>query len=121
MSRLGNQTLNLMREATDELARDSAFRLVYYMLCRQDDSTVSARNKIYNAVSYVVSHPGTFGPRTRHIVRDICDRQLRFSTKQNMSMDRWKTGGFASEDENTTASGCSDDFDSSDDYGYNSD
>lgn len=117
----GRTDFNLDEKGDKRLARDSAFRLVYYMLCRQDYSTGGARNKVYNAVLYVVSHPRTFGTRTRRVVRDTCDRQLQFSGKQNTSMDRWKTGGVASEDDSTTASSCFDDLDSSDDYRYNSD
>lgn len=117
----GKTDFDLHEKGDKRLARDSAFRLVYYMLCRQEDSTVEAQNKIYNAVLYVVSHPGTFGARTRRIVRDICDRQLQFSAKQKTSMDRWKTGGVASEDDSTTASSSYDYFDSSDDYNFNSD
>lgn len=69
----GRTDFDLDEKGDKRLARDSDFRLVYYMLCREDDCTGEAKNKTYNAVLYIVSHPGTFGARTRRIIRDICD------------------------------------------------
>ncbi|KAE8384247.1 hypothetical protein BDV23DRAFT_177209 [Aspergillus alliaceus] len=50
------------------LSRDAAFRLVFLILKAnfKDEGRDSA--KVYNAVLFVVSHPGTFKPRIRAVL-----------------------------------------------------
>nr|POF02121.1 hypothetical protein CFP56_69036 [Quercus suber] len=69
------------------LARDSAFRLVYYMLCPSFLDQGQESDKLYNAVLYVISHPGTFKYETRNAVRAVYDSRLQYSVKQRARLD----------------------------------
>ncbi|KAJ5836388.1 hypothetical protein N7447_002414 [Penicillium robsamsonii] len=59
---------------------------------------------VYNAVLFIVSHPGTFKQGTRIAVRSVFEERFVVSTKQRSQLDRWKKGNTtnSSSDENTT-------------------
>ncbi|KZM27763.1 isoprenoid biosynthetic process [Ascochyta rabiei] len=47
------------------------------------------KNTIFNAVLFVVSHPGTFKWKTRNAVRAVYESRLMLSVKQRVNLDRW--------------------------------
>lgn len=100
------------------LARDSAFRLVYYILCKSSSSDRPESDKLYNAVQYIVSHPGTFKYRARNVVRAVYDSRSQQSAKQRAQLDRWKKGQDLETDSDTTLSDPSYYYDSSDEPRY---
>lgn len=80
-------------------ARDAAFRLVYQNLLGEFENEDKDSLKAYNAVMYVVSHPGTFRWRTRTVVRAAYEDRFVVSTKQSARLDQWfkSTKNFDSE------------------------
>lgn len=98
-------------------ARDAAFKLVYSILHDTFRSNDKHRNTIFNAVLFVVSHPGTFKWKTRNAVRAVYESKFVLSVKQRASLDRWHeldSGEQAGTDEDdvTTDEGNSDWYDS---------
>jgi hypothetical protein len=71
------------------VARDAAFQLLYLIIHAAETSN---RQKLYNAVMFVVSHPGTFKPRTRRMIRLAYDQQMIPTMKQRQGLDRWDKG-----------------------------
>lgn len=83
-------------------ARDAAFKLVYSMLRDTFQSNEKHKNTIFNAVLFVISHPGTFKWKTRNAVRAVYESQFMPSVKQRANLDRWHkldTSGRADTDE----------------------
>lgn len=70
-------------------ARDAAFKLVYSILQDTFQSNDKHKNTIFNAVLFVVSHPGTFKWKTRNAVRAVYERRFMLSVKQRVNLDRW--------------------------------
>ncbi|EEQ35705.1 hypothetical protein McanMca71_007571 [Microsporum canis] len=84
-------------------ARDAAFRLLFLIICSEFRDEKKDAAKVYNAVLFVVSHPGTFKQATRTAVRSVFDERFVVSTKQRSQLDRWKKeDAINSGDENTT-------------------
>jgi hypothetical protein len=50
-------------------ARDAAFKFLYLLMLEEFQDEQQASVKVYNAVLFIVSHPATFGPRSRAVVR----------------------------------------------------
>ncbi|TVY35360.1 hypothetical protein LOCC1_G008014 [Lachnellula occidentalis] len=73
-------------------ARDASFRFLYLMLLGEFSDEVKDSAKVYNAVLYVVSHPGTFKWRTRTVIRAACEERFILSDKQRASLDKWRRG-----------------------------
>ncbi|KAJ5159328.1 uncharacterized protein N7500_008979 [Penicillium coprophilum] len=71
-------------------ARDAAFRLLFLIILGEFNDENKDRAKVYNAVLFVVSHPGTFKQGTRVAVRSSFDERFVLSTKQRIQLDRWK-------------------------------
>lgn len=46
--------------------------------------------KIFDAVLFLVSHPGTFKWRTRRVVRAAYEERFVISTKQRARLDHWE-------------------------------
>ena len=83
-------------------ARDAAFKLVYFMLRDTFQSNEKHKNTIFNAVLFVISHPGTFKWKTRNAVRAVYESQFIPSVKQRANLDRWHkldSSGMADTDE----------------------
>ncbi|KAJ5858279.1 hypothetical protein N7534_003556 [Penicillium rubens] len=59
---------------------------------------------VYNAVLFIVSHPGTFKQGTRIAVRSVFEERFVVSAKQRSQLDRWQKENTtnSSGDENTT-------------------
>ncbi|KAL2820988.1 hypothetical protein BDW59DRAFT_174311 [Aspergillus cavernicola] len=95
-------------------ARDAAFRLLFLILQMGSEEKQRDSNKVYNAVLFVVSHPGTFKWRTRTVVRAAYEEQFMISPKQRVTLSKWESKDQVSDDDNTTE----DEFE---DYFYYSD
>jgi hypothetical protein len=79
------------------LARDTAFQLLYLILYAQlGDQTIDGM-KLYNAVMFVESHPGTFKYRTERVIRLGYDERLRPTIKQSLRLDQWEKGEAAND------------------------
>ncbi|KAK4152388.1 hypothetical protein C8A00DRAFT_34915 [Chaetomidium leptoderma] len=85
-----------------DLARDSAFRLLYLILV--DESAMEARNRnsVYNATDFVVSHGGIFKCRTRKMVCAAFEGRFHVSDKQRKNLDKWPIGSEVEEREDVT-------------------
>jgi hypothetical protein len=104
-------------------ARDAAFRLLYLTLLGEFEDEKKDSDKAYNAVLFVVSHPGTFKWRTRTVVRAAYEDRFVVSQKQAARLDQWLKGVTADdfEDDVTTEEESHDDYFGSDDGYYGSD
>lgn len=71
-------------------ARDAAFRLLFLMLECESEENRRHGNMVYNAVLFVVSHPGTFKWRTRTVVRAAYEEQFAISLKQKITLNKWE-------------------------------
>ncbi|KAF5584869.1 geranylgeranyl pyrophosphate synthetase [Fusarium subglutinans] len=67
-----------------DIARDSAFRLLYMLM----QSHVVDTNMAYNAVLFVVSHHRIFQPRTRKIVREALEENYLVLAKQQAGLNK---------------------------------
>ncbi|PPJ57990.1 hypothetical protein CBER1_11868 [Cercospora berteroae] len=110
----GKRELDLGEKGDKRLARDSAFRLVYYILTGESHFTKRESDQIYNAVLYIVSHPGTFKHKARNIVRAVYEDRFQCSAKQMARLHDWKKREDPEDDGETTASSFSDVYLSSD-------
>ncbi|KAF5563777.1 geranylgeranyl pyrophosphate synthetase [Fusarium phyllophilum] len=81
------------------IARDSAFRLLYVLI----QTNVVDTNMAYNAVLFVVSHRGIFRSRTRKMVREALEENCPVSAKQRAGLDKWPVEeSFTSSEEDAT-------------------
>lgn len=80
-------------------ARDAAFKLVYSILQDTFQSNDKHQNTIFNAVLFVVSHPGTFHWKTRNVVRAVYESRFVPSGKQRANLDQWHKLDFSEEDD----------------------
>jgi hypothetical protein len=78
-------------------ARDAAFKLLYSVLQDTFQSNDKHRNTIFNAVLFVVSHPGTFKWKTRNAVRAVYEGRFMISAKQRANLDRWHKLNFSAQ------------------------
>ncbi|KAJ6016511.1 hypothetical protein N7540_011102 [Penicillium herquei] len=95
-------------------ARDAAFQLLFMIIRGEFRDEKKDSVKVYNAVLFIVSHPGTFKQGTRTAVRSVFEERFVVSKKQQIQLDRWRQGdtSIPSGEENTTE----DDFDSDEPY-----
>ncbi|KAI1806977.1 hypothetical protein F4811DRAFT_550207 [Daldinia bambusicola] len=84
------------------LARDAAFRLLYIFLLGEFKSEARDRAMAYNTALFVVSHPGTFGPKTRKMVREAFEERFLVTEKQKNSLDKWPVSDLSGDDSTTT-------------------
>ncbi|ENH63414.1 hypothetical protein FOC1_g10000490 [Fusarium oxysporum f. sp. cubense race 1] len=68
-----------------DIARDSAFRLLYVLM----QSNVVDTNMAYNAALFVVSHRRIFRSRTRKMVREALEENCPVSAKQRAGLNKW--------------------------------
>lgn len=47
---------------------------------------------LFNAVMFVVSHPGTFKYRTKRVIRIAYEERFRPTLKQRARLDQWEKG-----------------------------
>ena len=102
------------------LARDTAFQLLYLMLHAQLEDETKDSMKLFNAVMFVVSHPGTFKYRTKRVIRVAYEERFRPTTKQRARLDQWEKGEAGNDATDATTEEEPDDSYDSDDY-YDSD
>lgn len=72
------------------LADDSAFQLLCLILHAQPGADDKDHVKIFDAVMFVVSHPGTFEYRTKRVVRLAYDETFTPTLKQRAKLDQWE-------------------------------
>jgi hypothetical protein len=70
-------------------ARDSAFRFLYILLFGDFEDEQKDSIKVFNAVRFVVSHPGTFKMRTRSVIRLAYEKRFVTTVKQRAELDDW--------------------------------
>ncbi|RDW57681.1 hypothetical protein BP5796_12482 [Coleophoma crateriformis] len=73
-------------------ARDTAFQLLYLILHPESRDENKDGMKLFNAVMFVVSHPGTFKYRTKRVIRVAYEEQFRVTLKQRARLDQWDKG-----------------------------
>jgi hypothetical protein len=96
-----------------KLARDTAFQLLYLMLLGQLENETKDVQKLYNAVMFVVSHPGTFKYKTKRVIRAAYEMRFSITMKQRLRLDEWeKKGAGSGEDDATTEEEPAYDYDS---------
>lgn len=95
-------------------ARDTAFQLLYLMLHAQLGDETKDGMKLFNAVMFVVSHPGTFKYRTKRVIRVAYVERFRPTTKQKARLDQWEKGEAANDATDATT-------EEESDYYYDSD
>ncbi|KAI1964957.1 hypothetical protein LOZ58_001649 [Ophidiomyces ophidiicola] len=84
-------------------ARDAAFRLLFLIIRNELSDEKRDSDSIYNAVLFIVSHPGTFKPSTKIAVGAVFKERFIVSAKQQKQLDRWVKGDtIDSDDESTT-------------------
>ncbi|WDK13171.1 geranylgeranyl pyrophosphate synthetase [Colletotrichum graminicola] len=86
------------------VARDSAFRLLYIFLQEKTEDS----NAAYNATLFVVSHYRIFWYKTRKMVRQAFDSTYTPSFKQKRELDKWPAEENLQEDDATTEEEVSD-------------
>jgi hypothetical protein len=74
------------------LARDTAFQLLYLILFYPFEDKTREGMKLFNAVMFVVSHPGTFKYRAKRVVRLAFEERFGITVKQRLRLDQWNTG-----------------------------
>jgi hypothetical protein len=79
-----------------ELARDTAFQLLYLMLLGQLEDEKKDVQKLYNAVMFVVSQPVTFKYRTKRVIRAAYEARFNITVKQRSKLDEWEVKGAGS-------------------------
>ncbi|KAI9042484.1 geranylgeranyl pyrophosphate synthetase [Aspergillus affinis] len=85
------------------IARNAAFRLMFLIVIGKFHIETNDCAKFYNAVLFVVSHPGTFKWRTRILVLAAYKERFLITSKQSAQLDQWcRRVNHGSEDEGTT-------------------
>lgn len=74
-------------KALKNVARDSAFRLVYLFLLGEFESDVRDSNMAYQATEYVVSHRSRFNYKTRKMVREALEDRFDVTEKQSRKLN----------------------------------
>ena len=74
------------------LARDTAFQLLYLILYGQLEDEKKDSMKLFNAVVFVVSHPGTFKYRTKRVIRAAYEDRFSPTIKQVVGLNKWEKG-----------------------------
>ncbi|KAK7177896.1 hypothetical protein PSPO01_16058 [Paraphaeosphaeria sporulosa] len=87
--RFASLVLNSGSNSSQSKARDAAFKLVYSALQDTFQSNDKHKNTIFNALLFVVSHPGTF-KWMRNAVRAVYEGRFMISAKQRANLDRWQ-------------------------------
>jgi len=107
-------------KANKAIARDSSFRLLCLILRVEFEDETQTRQKIYNAVLFVVSHRAIFKHHARKTIRAAYEERFYVSEKQRANLEKWPmtepgTGAAWSDHDVTTEESSVDEMDS-DDY-----
>ncbi|KAI1464224.1 uncharacterized protein F4812DRAFT_216360 [Daldinia caldariorum] len=100
------------------LARDAAFRLLYIFLLGEFESEVRDRVMAYNTALFVVSHTGTFKPKTRKMVREAFEERFLVTEKQKNNLNQWPISTLSGDDDTTTEEDSYHFYNSDSDYEY---
>ena len=100
------------------LARDAAFQLLYLILHPQYGNETKDKTKLFNAVMFVVSHPGTFKYCTKRMIRVAYEEQFGLTFKQRPKLDQWEKGETANFELDVTTEEEPDYYFSSDDDSF---
>ena len=84
------------------LARDTAFQLLYSILYTELEDQTKDAMKLYNAVMFVVSHPGTFKHSTKRVIRLAYEERFSLTMKQKQGLDKWEKSEDAKYDKDVT-------------------
>jgi hypothetical protein len=98
------------------LARDTALQLLYLIQQADFEDEVKVSMKLFNAVMFVVSHPGTFKDRTKRVIRAAYEERFIVTTKQRARLDQWGNGETTDYGTDATTEEEPDYFFDSDDY-----
>jgi hypothetical protein len=98
------------------LARDTAFQLLYLILHVQFENGTKDSMKLFNAVMFVVSHPGTFKYRTKRVIRVAYKERFIVTAKQRAGLDKWEKGETTNDVTDATTEEEPDYYFDSDDY-----
>jgi hypothetical protein len=71
------------------LASDTAFQLLCLIEQAEFEDETKASMKLFNAVMFVVSHPGTFRYRTRRAIRVAYEERSKVTIKQTARLNQW--------------------------------
>ncbi|KAI9889597.1 MAG: hypothetical protein M1814_005104 [Vezdaea aestivalis] len=96
-------------KSSRKTARDSAFRLVYFLLNInvEDNDDVKMAQKLHQMVLFVTSHRGIFRFTARKIVRAAYEERIQPTAKQEAALDKWpilepeNDAEYSTEDEKT--------------------
>ncbi|TEY42315.1 hypothetical protein BOTCAL_0395g00090 [Botryotinia calthae] len=80
------------------LARDTAFQLLFLILDPQYRSDMRVKVKLYNAVMFVVSHPRIFKYCTKRVIRVAYEEEFGLTFKQKPKLDQWEKGETAKDE-----------------------
>jgi len=75
-------------KANKATARDSSFRLLYLILRAEFEDETKTRQKIYNAVLFIVSHSAIFKHHARNTIRAAYEERFYVSDRQRANLDR---------------------------------
>ncbi|KAL0639012.1 hypothetical protein Q9L58_001893 [Maublancomyces gigas] len=101
--------------ASTNLATDSVFRLLY--MHHTGGLRPQDRGKVFEAVSYILSHRYFFGHLARGVLRETYRTSMGASGKQLVAIDKWPVYG----KDGVPVEPYADEDDSDDDYCYGSD
>ena len=100
------------------LARDTAFQLLHLILYAQLEDDKKDSMKLFNAVVFVVSHPGTFKYRTKRVIRAAYEDRFSPTTKQVMVLNKWEKGDVGKDATDATTEEEPEYYYDSDDYSF---
>jgi hypothetical protein len=100
------------------LARDTALQLLYLILHAQFEDETKDSMKLFNAVMFVISHPGTFKYRAKRMIRVAYEERFRITPKQRAGLDKWEKGGATDNMTDVTTEEEFDYYFDSDDYSF---
>ncbi|KAH8651804.1 hypothetical protein BGZ60DRAFT_533678 [Tricladium varicosporioides] len=100
------------------LARDTAFQLLHLILYPQYGDETKDKMKLFNAVMFMVSHPGTFKYRIKRMIRVAYEEQFGLTLKQRPKLDQWEKGENADDEIDVTTEEGPDYYFSSDDDSF---
>jgi hypothetical protein len=79
-------------------ARDAAYKLLNLLLVGTFENENKDAAKDFDAVLFVLSHPGTFKWRTRAVMRAAYEERFVVTVKQILRLDQWPVGEEQEED-----------------------
>ena len=99
-------------------ARDTAFMFLYFLLLREFGEGQKESAKVFNAVLFVVTHPGTFKSKARTVVRAAYEERFDISQKQRARLDHRKKEEDTMDDDEDVTTEEEDDYGDEYDFDY---